>query len=272
MRVRLTKTTPALAAGGPCPGDYNVPAAWLHRPRLFIPRTDPQGTGPLIRDVSGNIDVPAKGERMHVHAAHHIPVPHKRAPRTVTAPDTSPDFLFPPTDWTPARCSPLRAGEALDVGECGFIGQIGDVFAILPLAHPLVMMASAAMRFLTPCGFPMNRRPTPCCWQKVITARVPLWRRSRIWRRFRALALRRAACNRRSRREPFRHRWRFLAIWPNALLCRRLSDRMPRPDTTRAAPVVVVTAAWWISPRSTVAWAEPGGASAGVAATATCSS
>ena len=33
---------------------------------------------------------------------------------------------------------------------------------------------------------------------------------------------------------------------------------MPRPDTTNAAPVSVVTAAWWISPRSTVAWAWPG--------------
>ena len=29
----------------------------LHRPRLFIPGTDPQGTGPLIRDVSGEVDL-----------------------------------------------------------------------------------------------------------------------------------------------------------------------------------------------------------------------
>ena len=115
-----------------------------HHPRLFTPRTDPQGTGPLIRDVSGNIDAAAKGDRVHVDTAHHIPVPDKRAPRTVTAPDTPPDFLFPPTDWTPARCSPLRAGEALDVGQFRFVDQIGDIFAILPLAHPLIMMASAS--------------------------------------------------------------------------------------------------------------------------------
>ncbi len=97
----------------------------------------------MIRNVSGNVDGLAKGERVHVEAPNHIPVPHKGAPRTVTAPDTTPDFLLPPTDWTPARCAPLRAGEALDVGEYGFIGQIGSVFAILPLAHALVMMASA---------------------------------------------------------------------------------------------------------------------------------
>ena len=106
---------------------------------------DPQGTGPLIRDVSGNIDGLAKGQRMHVQAANHVPMPHEGAPRTVTAPDAAPDFLLPPTDWTPARCSPLRAGEALDVGEFRFVGQIGDILAVFPVTQALIMMASAAM-------------------------------------------------------------------------------------------------------------------------------
>ena len=104
------------AAGGPCPGDYTVPVAWLHRPWLFTPRTDPQGTGPVIRDMSGYVDCLAKGKGMHIEAADHIPMPHKGASRTATAPDASPDFLFPPAYRTPARCSPLRASEARDVG------------------------------------------------------------------------------------------------------------------------------------------------------------
>jgi hypothetical protein len=75
-----------------------------------------------------------------------------------------------------------------------------------------------------------------------ITRRVPLWRRSRICRRLRALALRRAAKSLRQRREPGVQRLRFLASCPRAMWCLRLSDRIPRPDTTSATPVLVVTA------------------------------
>ena len=132
-----------LGTGGPCLGDYNVPGA-LRRPRLFIPGTDPQGAGPLIRDLSGEVDFVPKGNRVHVHAAYHIAMPHKGASRTVAAPDTTSDFLLPPTYWPPARCSPLRTGEALDVGKRGYIGEIADISAIFPLTQALIVMTSSA--------------------------------------------------------------------------------------------------------------------------------
>ena len=96
----------------------------------------------MIRDLSGDVDGAAKGEGVHVDAAHHIPMPREGAPRTATPPDAPAYFLFPPTYRTPARCSPLRAGEARDVGKFGFIGQIADIAAILPLTHALIVMPS----------------------------------------------------------------------------------------------------------------------------------
>ena len=80
---------------------------------------------------------------MHVQAAHHVSMPHEGASRTMTPPDAPTYFLFPPTYRTPARCSLLRTGEALHVGLFGLIGEIGNVFAVFPLAHTLVMMAPA---------------------------------------------------------------------------------------------------------------------------------
>src|SRR5713101_3989315 len=47
---------------------------------------------------------------------------------------------------------------------------------------------------------------------------------------------------------------------------------MPRPETTMAAPVLVVTAARWISPRSTVARTLPGAFSACGTSIQTCNS
>jgi len=41
-------------------GDLNVPAA-LHQPWLFSAAMDPQGTGPLTRDLSGTVDLVANG-------------------------------------------------------------------------------------------------------------------------------------------------------------------------------------------------------------------
>src|SRR5262249_45255243 len=114
---------------------------------------DPQGTGPLIRNLSGEGNLCAKGQRVHVDAADHVAMPHKSTARVPAAPLPPPDFLLPPTYRTPAAGSPLTAGEALDVGYCRLVGQIGHVLAILPLTHPLVVLA--APRLLAhPVGMP----------------------------------------------------------------------------------------------------------------------
>ena len=64
---------------------------WLasHRARLFIPCQDPHGASSLIRDVRGEGNRPSKGQRMHVDAAHHIPMPDKRTLGIAAAPDPS---------------------------------------------------------------------------------------------------------------------------------------------------------------------------------------
>lgn len=101
LRFRLTKTTATWAAG-PCLGGYNVPTGRSHHARLFIPGMDPQGTGPLIRDLSGKVDLVAKGQEVHVHAAYYVPMPHKGACLVPAAPHAPFHFLFPPACWTPA--------------------------------------------------------------------------------------------------------------------------------------------------------------------------
>ena len=104
---------------------------------------DPDGTGPLIRDLSGKVDLLAKGQRVHIDTAYDISMPDKHAPGIAAAPDAPLDFLFPAAYWTPARCPPLRAGEALDASCFGFVGQISHILAVLPLCHALIMMPSA---------------------------------------------------------------------------------------------------------------------------------
>src|SRR5260370_20168993 len=127
--------------GAPCPGDYNVPAG-THQRRLLIPVLNPDGPGPSIRDLSGERDPGAKCQEVHIHATDDIAMTNKDALRIAAAPDAPLHFLFPPAYRTLARCTPLRASEALDAGLLGLVGKIGDILPIFPLGHPLIMVAS----------------------------------------------------------------------------------------------------------------------------------
>jgi hypothetical protein len=122
----------------------------------------------LIRDLSGEVDCAPKGKWVHVDAADYIAMPHKGALAIVAPPDTPFNFLFPPTDRTPARCSPLRTGEALDVGKLG----IADEQATNPLGtakanHGVgtLMTLVADLAALPRAGFSSS------CLQAPITAR-----------------------------------------------------------------------------------------------------
>src|SRR5215469_2096218 len=72
-------------------------------------------------------------------------MPAKRAFGIAATPDAPLHFLFPPACRTPTRCTPLRAGEALDASQFGLVGQIGHILPIFPLGHALVVMASAVL-------------------------------------------------------------------------------------------------------------------------------
>src|SRR5947209_4005006 len=71
-----------------------------------------------------------------------------RANKTTMAPETAGaaapisvlGFMTMPTSGTLATGSSFRASEARDVSLFGFVGQIVDIFPILPLAHALVVM------------------------------------------------------------------------------------------------------------------------------------
>src|SRR5271165_1467289 len=104
----------------------------------------------------------------------------------------------------------------------------------------------------------MKRDPTFCCWQKVMIFRVALCRRSRIHRSALALILFLALWIFFHRLEYLMHLDCFLAILPSCLVLCLLRDLIPRPVTIMACPVLVLTAARWISPRSTVACTLPG--------------
>src|ERR1043166_9659488 len=79
------------------------------------------------------------GQRVHVDAAHHIPVPLEGTLWIAAVPAPSLDFLFPAAYRTLAACTPLRTSEALDAGCLRFAGKIGDVLAVFPYTHPLVV-------------------------------------------------------------------------------------------------------------------------------------
>ncbi len=114
-----------------------------HSHRLFIPATALYRTGSSIRDRNGEADRLPIRDGMHIRAAHHIPVAAK-ATLGVAADPLSPvgRLLIPPACWTLAAGSPFAAGEALDADAARLLLEIPDVFAVLPLAHPLVMMPS----------------------------------------------------------------------------------------------------------------------------------
>jgi hypothetical protein len=120
---------------------------WLvsHRAWLFTPCPDPHGSSSLIRDASGEGNALPKGEQVLVDTAHHVPVPDKSALRVAAAPDPSFDFLFPAAYRTPARCSPLTAGEARDAGAAGRTHRIklGTMVTGMTYRHPGMLMKTA---------------------------------------------------------------------------------------------------------------------------------
>ena len=184
------KTTPVRTGlrppGGPCPGAYNGRAA-LHLARLFIPCQDPHGASSLIRDVSGEGNLGPKGQRVHVDAADHIPMPCKGTLGVAAAPLAPRTFCFQPHTghWLLVpRSEPVKLSMLAAVG---FVGEVGDVLPVFPPGHSLVVMASAVPLAHAIWVADEEACPRRCCWQKVITLRVPWWRRSRICRRLRAL-------------------------------------------------------------------------------------
>ena len=111
---------------------------------LFIPRANPYGAGPSIRDRLGERNWLTIGDRVHIDAADHVAVSTEAA-RGIAADPFSPFglSLAPAAYRTPAGGSPLRSGEALDVALCAFVIQIFNVFAILPLGHTLTVMPAS---------------------------------------------------------------------------------------------------------------------------------
>jgi hypothetical protein len=79
-----------------------------------------------------------KAELMHVDRANQVTVALEAA--SAADPVSLPGLLFMPTAGTLTRCSSFRASGARDVSSFGFVGQIGDVFAIFPQGHALVVV------------------------------------------------------------------------------------------------------------------------------------
>ncbi len=80
---------------------------------------------------------------MHIDRTHHIAV--SAEPALFTVPLTIAWFMLMPTCRTPATGSSFGAGEAHDAGRFGFVGQIVDIFAVLPQGHTLIVAASTVL-------------------------------------------------------------------------------------------------------------------------------
>ena len=80
---------------------------------------------------------------MHIHRANQITV----APEAALAahPISVLGFMLMPTSGTPTTSSSFGVGEAQDVSLFGFVREIVDVFAILPLAHALVVVLATIL-------------------------------------------------------------------------------------------------------------------------------
>ena len=77
---------------------------------------------------------------MHIDRTDKITVSSETA--DLACPISSFGLVFMPTARTLARCSSFGASEARDVSLFGFVGEIIDVFAILPQGHAAVVMAA----------------------------------------------------------------------------------------------------------------------------------
>jgi hypothetical protein len=77
---------------------------------------------------------------MHIERTDEITVSGE--PASTAYPISSFGLVFLPTARTLAACSLFGAREARDVSLFGFVGEIVDVFAILPQSHTLIMMSA----------------------------------------------------------------------------------------------------------------------------------
>jgi hypothetical protein len=80
---------------------------------------------------------------MHIDRTHQITV--TREPASAACPISPFGLLFMPTARTLATCSSFGASEARDVSLFGFMGQVVNVFPILPQRHTLIMMPSSIL-------------------------------------------------------------------------------------------------------------------------------
>ncbi len=85
-----------------------------------------------------------EGIEMHIDRAHQIAVANKAA--GAARPSSAFGLVTMPTDWTPARCASFGAGEAQDAGLCGFVAEVGDILAVFPAGHALVVMPAIVSR------------------------------------------------------------------------------------------------------------------------------
>ncbi|CCG91387.1 hypothetical protein MFUM_1020113 [Methylacidiphilum fumariolicum SolV] len=122
---------------GPCPGYYSLPTTSysFRRPALAE-------AGSQIRDARWKRHHLTEGQRMPVDAADHIPVTLKATFRASPVPSIG--LVAMAAFRTPAGRAALVPGEARDAGLLRLLHQIVQILAVFPLAHPLVVTASAS--------------------------------------------------------------------------------------------------------------------------------
>jgi hypothetical protein len=77
---------------------------------------------------------------MHIDRANQITAALETA--GAADPVSVPGLVAVPTARTLTRCSSFRASEARDVSSFRFVGEIIEIFAILPQGHALMMMSA----------------------------------------------------------------------------------------------------------------------------------
>ena len=82
---------------------------------------------------------------MHVQAADDVAMARKPTLGVLAHPVPPTNFLAALAVRTPARCAPFGAGEAQDASSCTLLLEIVLVLAVFPLAHPLLVVASATL-------------------------------------------------------------------------------------------------------------------------------
>ncbi len=82
-----------------------------------------------------------KGEPVHIATANKVTMSCKAT--GLTCPISAFGLVLVPTYRTLATRSSFRASEAHDVGLLGFVGEIVDIFAVLPHSHTLIVVSSA---------------------------------------------------------------------------------------------------------------------------------